>query len=134
MALPKIVTAVISPKPIVVATLKQYHILSKMLFIFGSIIHTPTLTQAKMIMYVVKNFNAPVRFSTIFISRVFFIIPPPALFNKIISILPDLVNKIKNTIFICPEYKSFAFALLRYPTDDSLNHHNKKVRPLKVGL
>lgn len=111
MALPKIVTAVISPKPIVVATLKQYHILSKMLFIFGSIIHTPTLTQANMIMYVVKNFNAPVRFSTIFISRVFFIIPPPALFNKIISILPDLVNKIKNTIFIC-KFAHFPYLIL----------------------
>lgn len=111
MALPKIVTAVISPKPIVVATLKQYHILSKMLFIFGSIIHTPTLTQANMIIYVVKNFNAPVRFSTIFISRVFFIIPPPALFNKIISILPDLVNKIKNMIFIC-EFAHFPYLIL----------------------
>jgi hypothetical protein len=92
-----------SPKPMVVATLKQYHTLSIGVFMFGSTIHTPMLTPANIIMYVVKNLSAPVRLSIIFISRVFFISSPPAFYNKIISILRITVNifsKIKQSDFL----------------------------------
>lgn len=42
--LPTSVVASTSPSPIVVATLKQYHMLSKSRVMFGSKIHIATLT------------------------------------------------------------------------------------------
>lgn len=91
IALPSIVTAVMSPKPMVVATLKQYHTLSIGVLCSAQLsIHQCLHLQILLCMLSKLKCSCPFKYN--FYQPSFFISSPPAFYNKIISILRITVN------------------------------------------